>query len=589
MLALLTGLVVLGALAALAFSRAPAEAVLLGALAVLMAVGAVSPGEALAGFGNEALVTIGVLYVVAAGLRETGAVGWLSRLLLGRTRRVRVAQARLMLPVAVVSGFLNNTPVVAILIPAVSEWARKHRMSPSNLMLPLSYAAILGGTLTIIGTSTNLVVNGLLASNGATSLRFFEIGAVGLPVALVGIVTVIATSGRLLRARRPVLERLADPREYTVEMTVAPAGPLVGRSVEDAGLAALGDVYLIEIERAGHVVPALYPRMSLEAGDRLLFAGLVDSIVDLQRVPGLVPAASQVHKLDVPREGRILVEAVVSDSGPLVGRSIKDGRFRTHYGAVVVAVARNGERLRQRVGDIVLRPGDTLLLEAAPDFVERNRNVRDFYLVSPVPDSTPLRFDRMGTAAAVLAAMVAVVSLGWLPMVTAALLAAGVMLLTRCVTPTTARRSVDWQVLLVIGAAFGLGRALDTTGAAASVAAFLGTVAGDDPYANLVVLYLATAAFTAVVTNNAAAILMFTIAQGMAANLGASVTPFAVTVMMAASASFATPIGYQTNLMVMGPGGYRFTDYLRLGLPVTLATGVTAVLLIPRLWPMTAP
>lgn len=585
MLALVTGLVVLGALVTLTVTRTPAEAVFLGALGILMALGAVSPEAALAGFGNEAVVTIGVLYVVAAGLRETGAVTWLSQRLLGRPTHEITAQVRLMLPVAAVSGFLNNTPVVAILIPAVSEWARKHKLSPSKLMLPLSYASILGGTLTIIGTSTNLVVNGLLRTSGERPLRFFEIGQAGLPVAAAGIFAVLLLSRRLLRDRRPVLERLADPREYTVEMTVDGAGPLVGRTVEHAGLTALGDVYLIEIERAGHVLPAIYPRMALEPGDRLLFVGLVDSIVDLQRVPGLLPAAGQVHKLDVPREGRILVEAVVSDSGPLVGRSIKAGRFRTHYGAVVVAVARNGERLRQKLGDIVLRPGDTLLLEAAPDFVERNRNVRDFYLVSPIPDSTPPRFERMGTAAIVLAAMVAAVALGWLPMVTAALLAAGVLLLTRCVTPTTARRSVDWQVLLVIGAAFGLGQALETTGVAAGVASFLTDIAGSNPYANLVLLYLATAAFTAVVTNNAAAVLMFSIAHGIATGLGASVTPFAVTVMLAASASFATPIGYQTNLMVMGPGGYRFSDYLRLGVPVTLATGLVAVLLIPRIWP----
>lgn len=584
MLALVTGLVVVGALVTLTLTRLPAEAVFLGALGILMALGAVTPDAALAGFGNEAVVTIGVLYVVAAGLRETGAVSWLSHRLLGRPTREVAAQARLMLPVAAVSGFLNNTPVVAILIPAVSEWARKHKISASRLMLPLSYASILGGTLTIIGTSTNLVVNGLLRANGERPLRFFEIGQVGLPVAVVGVVAVLVLSRRLLRERRPVLERLADPREYTVEMTVDGSGPLVGRSVEHAGLTALGDVYLIEIERAGHVLPAIYPRMELEPGDRLLFVGLVDSIVDLQRVPGLMPAAGQVHKLDVPREGRILVEAVVSDSGPLVGRSIKDGKFRTHYGAVVVAVARNAERLRQKVGDIVLRPGDTLLLEAAPDFVERNRNVRDFYLVSPIPDSTPPRFERMGTAAVVLAVMVATVALGWLPMVTAAILAAGVMVITRCVTPTTARRSVDWQVLLVIGAAFGLGQALETTGVAAGVASFLTRIAGASPHANLVVLYLTTAAFTAIVTNNAAAVLMFSIAHGIALNLGVSVTPFAVTVMLAASASFATPIGYQTNLMVMGPGGYRFSDYLRLGVPVTLVTMLVAIVLIPRIW-----
>jgi len=587
--AVLTSVIVLAALGALVVTRVAAEAAFLGALSLLMAVGVLTPSEALAGFGNEAVASIAALYVVAGAMRDTGAVTWISTRLLGRPRTATGAQVRLMAPVALVSAFLNNTPVVAVMIPAVTDWARRHRISTSKLMLPLSYAAILGGTMTIIGTSTNLVVNGLLSMTGEGPLGFFEITRVGLPTAVFGIAATVVLSRRFLPARKSTMERLADPREYSVEMTVDPTGPLVGKTVEAAGLRHLGQVFLIEVDRAGVPYPAVSPQFVLEAEDRLVFVGVVDSVVELQRMPGLLPASGQVFKLDGRRDRRILVEAVVSEASPLAGRSIRDGRFRTHYGAAVVAVARNAERLRQKVGDVVLRPGDTLLLEADPEFVARQRNQRDFYLVSPIPDSSPPRFDRIGWATAVLAAVVAAAAFGWLPMATAAMLGAGGMLLTRSTTLAAARRSVAWPVILVIGAAFGLGRALEATGVAETVASALVTIAGPAPIANLAVLYLVTAVFTALLTNNAAAVLMFPIAQAMAHATGTSTVPFAVTLMMAASASFMTPIGYQTNLMVMGPGGYRFRDYLVLGLPLTLATGLVTLALVPWAWPLTAP
>src|SRR5690606_25385034 len=231
----LTSAIVVSALAALVVTRLPAEAVFVGALALLMTAGVLTPAEALAGFGNEAVATIAAPYVVAGAMRDTGAVTWISTRLLGRPGTVTAAQARLMAPVALVSAFLNNTPVVAIMIPAVSEWARRHRISASKLMLPLSYAAIFGGSLTIIGTSTNLVVNGLLSVAGERPLAFFEIARVGLPTALVGVTATIVLARWLLPARKSAMERLADPREYSVEMTVDPGGPLVGKTVEEAG------------------------------------------------------------------------------------------------------------------------------------------------------------------------------------------------------------------------------------------------------------------------------------------------------------------------------------------------------------------
>lgn len=577
-------LVAMLALLTLAFSRAAPDFVFLAALVVLLLLGVIPLEDGLSGFANEGLITVAAMYVVAAGLRETGAVRWLSSRLLGKPKTVRGAQIRLMAPVAVISAFLNNTPLVAVMIPTVSEWAKKQGISVSHLLMPLSHAAVLGGTITLIGTSTNLVVNGLMRQQTGEGLGIFAIAPVGIATTVLGVAFIVAFAKWLVPERLPVAQRVADAREYSVEMTVVEGGPLDGRTIAEAGLDALGEVTLFEVERQGGREPIVSPEMKLAGGDRLLFLGVVDAVVDLQKTPGLSPADGQVFKLGGARPDRILVEAVVSDSGPMVGRTIKEGRFRSLYGAVVVAVARNGRRLRQRVGDVLLRPGDTLLLEADPAFVETHRNIRDFYLVSPVPDSSPPRYERMGASALVLAGLLFVTTMGLLPIVVAGLLAAITMVVLRCVSTDGARQAIDWPVLITIGAAIGIGRALETTGVTRMLANLLSSVGANDLRLNVLLLYLATVLVTELVTNNAAAALMFPVALSMASATGVGVLPFAVTIMMAASNSFITPIGYQTNLMVYGPGGYRFSDFVRIGVPLTALTCAVTVLLVPVLW-----
>jgi di/tricarboxylate transporter len=470
-------------------------------------------------------------------------------------------------------------------LPAVIDWARQNRLPVSKLLIPLSYAAILGGTCTLIGTSTNLVVNGLMTSHaGMPGLAMFEITWVGLPAALIGMAYLIFLGRWLLPDRRPVMSDLDDPRQYTVEMLVETGSPLVGKTIEEAGLRHLPGMFLVSLERDGEVLPAIGPYQRLRARDQLVFAGVVESVVDLQHIRGLVPASDQVFKLAVPRPQRCLTEAVVSDSGPLVGKSIRDGRFRNVYNAAVIAVARNGERLGGKIGDIVLRPGDTLLLEADPGFADRQRNSRDFFLVSRLPNSRPLREDRALVAIAILAGMVVAATLEWLPMLQAAMLAAGLMLVTRCISGGAARAAVDWQVLITIAASFGLGHALETTGAARHIAESLIQLAQGDPWVTLAVVYLVTMVFTELITNNAAAVLVFPIALSTSQTLGVDFLPFAIAIMMAASAAFSTPIGYQTNLMVYGPGGYRFTDYFKVGIPLNLLLAAVTIGLVPLIW-----
>ncbi|MCF7983383.1 MAG: SLC13 family permease [Thiohalocapsa sp.] len=567
-------------------TRIAPDIVTSGALTLLLVTGILTPSEALAGFSNQGMLTVAVLYVVVTGLTETGAVGWIGQSLLGRPRGETHARWRLMAPVAALSAFLNNTPVVAIFIPAVLDWAKRYRLSLSRLLIPLSYASIAGGTCTLIGTSTNLVVDGLYsARTGEAGFALFDLAWIGVPIVAAVIGFMLLFGHRLLPDRTPPGGVFEDVRRYTSEMVVAENSPLAGKSIEAAGLRQLPGLYLVEIERRGQIMPAVSPQEILQEHDRLVFAGIIDSVMDLQQMRGLLPATNQVFKLGGPRQDRCFVEAVLSNKCPLIGQSVREGRFRSRYNAVIIALSRNGERVERKIGDIVLAPGDTLLLETRPDFVLQQRNARDFLVVSQMGDNHPLNHERAPMAIAIVVAMVASVAAGLFSMLEAALLAAGAMIMTRCTVGRVARRAPDWQVLAVIATSFGIGAALEKTGAAALLADALIGMAQGMPWVSLGLIFIATAILTALATNNVAAVLVFPIAMDTASIIGADPLPFVVTVMVGASASFATPIGYQTNLMVFSVGGYRFGDFLRIGIPLTLVVGAVTVALVPLIWP----
>jgi len=569
----------------LALTKIGPDTVLMGGVTLLLITGIISPREALAGLANEGMVTVGVLYIVAAGIHRTGLTVVIVDYLLGKPRSMLTAQLRLQVPTTVISAFTNNTPQVAIMIPAVEQWCRRHDMPVSKFMIPLSYASLLG-MWTLIGTSTNLIVNGLMMSHAkAPSLGMFDIAWVGVPVSVLGLAFMILFSKWLLPDRQPGISFIEDTREYTVEMIVQPDGRLEGKTVEEAGLRNLPNMYLAEIERRGHVLSAVSNQEPLEGNDRLLFVGAVNGAVDLQKIKGLIPATEQVFKLRPPRSDRSLLEAVVSHGSPLVGRSIRQGRFRARYNAVVLAVARHGVLLRSKVGDVVLLPGDTLLLEARPSFFEEHRYTRDFYLVSPIEDSSPPRHERAPIALIILGGMVVLATLELLSLLQAAMLAAGFMIMTGCVSGSDARSSIDTEVLLTIAASIGLGQALLKTGAAGAIATGLTGFAGSNPWMALAMVYTTTLVLAEVVGHAAAAVLIFPIAMSTAQSLGVNVLPFAISIMMSASLAFASPIANQTHLMVWGPGGYRFADFLRMGIPMDLMTATASILLIPMIWP----
>jgi di/tricarboxylate transporter len=503
--------------------------------------------------------------------------------LLGKNDRVSHKLLRFLPPVSVISAFFNNTPIVAMLIPAVRSWARKNHAPVSKFLIPLSYAAILGGTCTLIGTSTNLVVHGLMLENGLKGMSFFEISSVGIPVAVMGLAALLLVGHKLLPSRKEPMTQVGEHiREFVVVLRVETGCPYIGLSIEEAGLRHLRGLFLFQIERGGEVKTPVGPGEKIQLFDYLFFTGLPETILDLQATRGLSLLKEKIFDLKhFDSDAYGVFEAVVSPNSPLIGKNVRESKFRSSYDAVVIAIHRSGERVKEKIGDIVLKAGDTLLIVARHDFIEQWYHSRDFYLVSRSVDinSKPRRYSFMSIA--VLAGMVGVMASGAVPLIAASGAAAVILVLSKCITASDARGSIDWKVLLTIASAFGIAKAVDNSGVAsflaekiiASIGSFgiLGLTAG---------IYFITNLYTEVITNNAAAALLVPIALSAARQAGIDPQPLLIAVAIAASASFATPIGYQTNLMVYGPGGYRFKDFLKIGVPMNLLIGTTAITII---------
>jgi di/tricarboxylate transporter len=593
----------------LAKTRIPPEWICMGTLVLLLATGIVTEKEAVEGASNRGMLTVAVLFIVAGAFKETGAIQFITLLLSPKIRSRAVAIVTLMAPTTVLSAFLNNTPVVAIFIPAVKAWASKIKVPVSKLMIPLSYAAVFGGTCTLIGTSTNLVVSGIIQKDMGVTIPLFEISKVGVPFALImfGVVTIFSLW--LLPDRGSAIDQMGDPKQYTTEMIVNPGSPLIGKNLSQAGLTEENEINMIEIIRQKKgsqaevadpgggattmdsgmpesvTIPATDYTIQLQEDDRLVFAGGLGMISEVQKTKGLTPVMDRLFKIDVPRPDRCFVEAVVSNSNRFIGRSIVGAHFRQRYDAVVVAISRGGQQLKGSLSGVVLKEGDTLLLETNPDFYLRNRHSQDFHLISQLEESAAPRYNKAIFACIVFLAMLFAATFLGFGMFKASVVAAAVLLMTRCITFSQAYRSVDMQVLLVIIAAFGIGKGMEKTGAAEFIATQMVGLGGGSPRMVLSMLYLTTSILTEMVTNNAAALILWPIALAMATQMDVSWLPFAFAIMMGASASFATPIGYQCNMMVYGPGGYRFSDFLKIGVPMNLVAWVIMTILIPIIWP----
>ena len=585
--AVLTAVVVVVTLVALARELAPPAGVVVGGVVALVLLGVLDAERAFAGLANPATLTIAGLFVVSRALRQHGRLETLVARLLGEgDGGERGALLRLVPTVALVSGVMNNTPLVATVAPLVRDWAERRGLAASRLLIPVSFASILGGLLTLIGTGPTLIVSSALVASGRAGFEFLTVGAVGLPLLLVAGPIVALLGARVLPDRRDRAERIAaDRRDYTVLMAVARGGPSDGRTVSEAGLRSLPGTFVAGLVRDGEELAPVAPATRLKGGDELGLGGGAEVIAALLTHPGLVAGErAQVRLLDGERHR--LVECVLGSSSPLVGTTLKALSFRGRYGGAVVSIHRAGERLVGRLGQVPLRQGDVLLVLADPGFAERWRGEPDFGAVIALEDGGPGPADaRTRLTLFTFAAMVAAAASGIVPVVTAVLGACAVLVGTRTVSFRRALDAVDRDVILIVAGAIGFAQALTASGLSATLAGTAVTLSdGAGLVGALAVIVVATMVLTELVTNVAAAALMAPIAIDLAERTGADPTGFAVAVAIAASASFLTPIGYQTNTLVYGLGRYRFGDYWRLGLPVALATLVTTLAVVPRVW-----
>ena len=582
---LLTAAVVVLTVTALAREWLPAALAIFGGMLVLLVAGVITPSEALAGFANPAPMTVAALFIIARAVEKTGAIQPMLERALRADSGERANLGRLLTPVAFSSAFLNNTPIVAMLISPVSSWADQRGRSVSRLLMPISFATMLGGMVTLIGTSTNLVVSGMLVAIGQEPLGMFEFTGIGLPVALIGVLFLIFFTPSLLPDRKGLKKRFDEGmREFTVEMLVDPHGPADDRSVADVGLRHLEGVFLAWVRRGETLIAPVGPEEVLRAGDRLGFVGSVDRVVDLQGIRGLRSAEFN-HATGIGDGTHGFFEAVVASTSPLVGESLKSADFRERYQATVLAIHRSGDRIQGKLGEVKLEPGDTLLLLAEQNFRMRWRDRADFLLVSEHAGSPRVKSRKAPFVLGLTVLVVLLVAFDIVPILEGSLAAALAIVAGRILTAHEARGAVDLDVLIMIAASFGIGAAIETSGLAALVAGWIvqpAMVIG--PVAVLAAIVLATLALTELITNNAAAALIFPIATAAATQAGLDPRPFAIAVALAASAAFLTPIGYQTNMMVYGPGGYRFGDFARLGFPLTILVFFAIVGLTALQW-----
>lgn len=582
----LTAAVVVAILVALAFELAAPSVLVFSSVVFLLLADVIDAGQALSGFSNPAPFTVGALLIVAGAISKTGAIRPFTQRLLGRTGHVRRPMVRMLLPVTAASGLMNNIPLVAMMIPEISTWARRRKIDASRFLLPLSYGAILGGLLTLIGTSTNLVVAGMMDESGMEPFSFFELGKVGLPLAVAGMVTMVLIAPRLLKGRHsPGNELTTSAREFSIEMEVVSGGPLEHLTVDQAGLRHLEGVFLISVDHGDTIVAPASPDTTLRGGDVLQFVGKVDQVLDLETVKGLRHAVHHEVLGELASSGHAYFTVAIGGDSPLIGRTLKQTGFRSQYQAAVLAIHRAGERIDAKLGEVPLKIGDALIVMSDPGFRARWEAHPDFLLIAGLNDELRPPAPGGRRTLLIVGAMVILAATGVLPILHASLGAALLLVVTGVLTPSEARRNLDLNVLGVIASAFGLAAAVETTGLGQALADGLVTLFGGLGQTGiLVAAVVATIALTELITNNAAALLMFPIALGVAPEAGVDPRGMAVAIAIAASASFLTPIGYQTNTMVYGPGGYRISDYFKVGLPMTALAVAAIVVLVPVLY-----
>ena len=571
-------------------TKIPATAIFIGAVTAAMTLGLAPAAELLKGFSNPGMLTVAVLFMVAAGMYATGAITMIMDKLIGLPRTIVGAQVKILPPIAFGSAFLNNTPLVAMMIPVIRDLSRAGRLPAQQLYLPLSFASILGGMCTVIGTSTNLVVAGMVIDatrrdpDNIRVIQMFDPAWVGVPIAIVAIGFMILAGRFFLPGRKGGKSDDATVRRYTAEFEVREGSRIVERTLEDTGLASGDEIEILYIRRGSTILTNDLMHEELQAGDLLAFSADDQNMVELWRTNTLVPHLT-LNSMETERHTHHLVKAVVSRQSKAVGRRIpdlsSDARACQYK---FVALSRDGQPVNGPLEDVTIEAGDSAVLEVNDDFFYECQIEKDFALTKALKGFHLQRTDRAVEATLITLAMIVVVALGWMNMLNAALLATGAMLVTGCLTVHTAARSIDWGTLVVIACAIGLESAVTRSGLADQIAGLLSTIGRGSPQLALAAVFVGCSFMTNVITNNAAAAFMFPIALSTANQLGVSFMPFAITLMVAASCAFITPTGYQTNLMVWGPGEYKFTDFVKIGSIMTIIVAGLTIWLAPMIY-----
>lgn len=572
--------------------------ILFSALIVLMAAGIISSKESLAGFSNKGMLTVGVLFLVSEGIRQTGGLNLIARTFLPKRRgKMPFTMLKLLFPISVISAFLNNTPVVIIFAPVFKNWAEKMNLSPQKFLIPLSYATILGGVCTLIGTSTNLVVHGLMLENGLDGLNMFELGKVGIWITITGLLYLAFIGHKILPGKKNNHRRQrSDYKEYFLDASLPPNSSLAGEEINNGRSHQLKNIIIHSIERDNELFDTRKGKFTLQQDDKLVITVKSDDLLPLISHRRLELKAMKGFGKFYKSTDIKQIEVVIAPRFPGINQTIDEFDFLNHYQAEVLAVHRNGETIATDVGSVRMKDGDSLVLLTNETFIKNWGGSKTFYLTSFIGEVPPPRYKGQRLAALILLLlMITGAALSdFLPEINGerpdmfyfAALVAIIMTWINILPNRQYTKAVSWDVLITIACAFGLSKALQNSGAADAIATTAISFSKSyGPIGVLITIYLITNIFTEIITNNAAAALVFPIAYSAAHQLGADPKPFFIAICIAASSSFATPIGYQTNLLVQGLGNYRFGDYAKVGLPLNLLVFLISVTLIPFIWP----
>ena len=581
----ITILTVLSMFTVLLFTKLRADLVFLGAIGILFVTGVLDAKEAFSGFSSGSVVVIGVLFVVVAGLTHTGVLQWIVKHLLGQPTSYSKAVVRLMLPVAALSSFLSNTTVVALFVNIVKIWSKKLGISPSKLLIPLSYASGMGGVCTLIGTPPNLIISGLYADHTGKSMNVLATMLPGLFCLCVGVLSIIALR-RLLPDRKAPESAFEATTDYTVELLVPSDNPYIGKKIADAGLTDIHGGSLIEVIHFDEVISPVHGNEPIMGGDRLIFAGQIDEILELKKSHGFVNADHYIFTMDEVNKDRQLHTAYVTFGSSLINTSIGNSTFEKDNNMTLVAVARRGKRIDESPRDVVLQAGDTLLLECSPQLdinTEQLSSQLQFFDSGQVPNIGKKTL----ISTTIMLLMIALSALNVIPLLQCAFLAAMAMLLFRCCNVDQAMKSINWDILMVFAGSVVLGTAIQKTGIAEQLAFGILDVCGSNPIIVMTAICLVGTFITEFISNTAAGAMFFPIMYEAAEKLGYEPYPFLIALMISVSSSFATPIGSPTHMLVYAPGGYRFSDFMRIGLLMNFIILAANIFIVNIIYPLT--